>query len=87
MEHYNYTLKGTCSKIVDFDIDDEGRLHNVKFLGGCDGNLKAVGRLTEGLDAKSAADCLEGNLCRNKGTSCADQFAKAIRKALLERSK
>ena len=82
MQHYSYTLTGTCSKIVDFDLDDEGKLHNVKFLGGCDGNLKAVSRLTEGMNAKAAADCLEGNLCRQKGTSCADQFAKAVRKAL-----
>ncbi|MCI6797184.1 MAG: TIGR03905 family TSCPD domain-containing protein [Succinatimonas sp.] len=82
--HYTFDLSGTCAKIVDFDLDETGKLHNVRFLGGCDGNLKAVGRLTEGMDAKAAADCLEGNLCRSKGTSCADQFAKAVRKALAQ---
>ena len=83
MEHI-YRTKGTCSREISFELDGD-KVRNVHFVGGCDGNLKAVGRLTEGLDAKSAAVCLEGNLCRRKGTSCADQFAKAIRKALLER--
>lgn len=80
--HFDFELQGTCSKRVAFDIDEQGKLHGVKFLGGCDGNLKALGRLAEGMDAKKTADILEGNLCRSKGTSCADQFSKAVRKAL-----
>lgn len=80
--HYEFEMYGTCSKRVSFDIDETGCLHEVKFLGGCDGNLKAVGRLTEGMEAKKAVEVLEGNLCRSKGTSCADQFANAVRKAL-----
>ena len=62
---------------IDFDIED-GKLHNVKFIGGCNGNLKAIGKLVEGKDAKEVADILRGNDCNMKGTSCADQFAKAI---------
>ena len=62
---------------IDFDLED-GKLHNVQFIGGCNGNLKAIGRLVEGKDAKEVADILRGNTCGMKGTSCADQFAKAI---------
>jgi uncharacterized protein (TIGR03905 family) len=63
---------------IDFDIDDEKKLHNVSFTGGCNGNLKAIGKLVEGNDAATVADILRGNLCGMKVTSCADQFAKAI---------
>lgn len=62
---------------IDFDIED-GRLYNVAFFGGCNGNLKAIGKLVEGQDAHEIADILRGNDCHMKGTSCADQFAKAI---------
>ena len=82
MNHINFTPSGVCSMQIDFDIDDENRLHNVVFTGGCNGNLKAIGRLVEGKDALETADILRGNLCGMKGTSCADQFSKAIDKAL-----
>lgn len=62
---------------IDFDVED-GKLYNVEFLGGCNGNLKAIGKLVEGKDAKEIADILRGNDCHMKGTSCADQFARAI---------
>jgi uncharacterized protein (TIGR03905 family) len=62
---------------IDFDID-EGKLHNVRFTGGCNGNLKAIGLLVEGKDAGEVADILRGNDCNMKGTSCADQLARAI---------
>ena len=62
---------------IDFDIED-GKLHNVQFIGGCNGNLKAIGKLVEGKDAKEVADILRGNDCNMKGTSCADQLARAI---------
>ena len=76
-----YPTKGTCSRLIDFEIED-GKLHDVRFTGGCDGNLKAIGRLLEGADAKEAANTLRGNLCGRRPTSCADQLAKAIDKAL-----
>ena len=77
MEHITFTPRGVCSMQIDFDLED-GKLHNVQFIGGCNGNPKAIGRLVEGKDAKEVADILRGNTCGMKGTSCADQFAKAI---------
>jgi uncharacterized protein TIGR03905 len=82
MEHIKFSPKGVCSVQIDFDIDDEKKLHNVKFVGGCNGNLKAIGRLVEGKDASEIADILRGNTCGMKGTSCADQLAKAIDEAV-----
>ncbi len=78
---YEYRTQGTCSSAVSFDIED-GKLSNVVFTGGCNGNLKAIGRLVEGKDAREIADLLRGNLCGFKNTSCADQLSKAIDKAL-----
>ena len=78
MKHVTFTPQGVCAMQIDFDIDDEKKLHNVSFTGGCNGNLKAIGKLVEGNDAAMVADILRGNLCGMKGTSCADQFAKAI---------
>ena len=73
-------FKRVCSKRINFSVDDEGKLHDVKFIGGCPGNLVALGRLVEGNDAKQVADILRGNPCGGRGTSCADQFATAIDK-------
>ena len=79
----NYTHKnnGTCSSRVDFSIVD-GKLHNVKFVGGCDGNTKAVAKLLEGMDAERAVEILKGNQCGFRGTSCADQRAIGVENAL-----
>jgi len=77
MEHVKFSPKGVCSIQIDFDIED-GKIYNVKYVGGCNGNLKAIGRLVEGRDAKEVADILRGNTCGMKGTSCADQLARAI---------
>ncbi|MCQ2474268.1 MAG: TIGR03905 family TSCPD domain-containing protein [Saccharofermentans sp.] len=77
MEHVRFSPSGVCAVQIEFDVED-GKLYNVKFLGGCNGNLKAIGRLVEGKDAKEVADVLRGNTCGMKGTSCADQFARAI---------
>lgn len=82
MKNYDYTPTGVCSVNINFDLDDEGRIYNLSFTGGCNGNLKAIGRLLEGSDAKKAADILRGNDCKGRGTSCADQLALAIDKAL-----
>ena len=78
MKHVNFTPNGVCSVNIAFDIDDENKLHNVQFTRGCNGNLKAIGKLVEGKDAKEIAEILKGNQCGMRGTSCADQFAKAI---------
>jgi uncharacterized protein (TIGR03905 family) len=78
MANYKYTPTGVCAREIDFEIDDEGKMHNLRFTGGCNGNLKAIGLLLEGADAKNAAKTLKGNQCGTRGTSCADQLARAI---------
>lgn len=82
MSHFSYTPTGVCSVKIDFDIDDDNKLHNVAFKGGCNGNLKAIGKLVEGRDAAEVSEILKGNLCGMRGTSCGDQFSKAIEAAL-----
>ena len=82
MKNYSYVPKGVCSKLITFAIDENGKLHNVRFLGGCNGNLKAIGRLVEGKDAAEISGLLDGVQCGNGPTSCGDQFAQAIKAAL-----
>lgn len=77
MTHCNYATRGTCARSISFDVED-GKLHNIEFMGGCNGNLKAIGKLLEGADARQAADTLRGNICGHRPTSCADQLARAI---------
>ncbi len=74
---YTFQPKGVCSQKIDFSIED-GKLHNVKFQGGCPGNLLAISKLIEGKPAKEVADLLRGNPCGVRGTSCTDQLAQAI---------
>ena len=81
MKTYTYTPRFVCSRQISFGIED-GKLHNVRFFGGCDGNLKAIGKLVEGLDAAYVAELLKENDCGGRGTSCADQFSRAIEEAL-----
>ncbi|MBR4206553.1 MAG: TIGR03905 family TSCPD domain-containing protein [Clostridia bacterium] len=78
---YVYQTKGTCSSRIDFEIN-EGILSHVVFTGGCNGNLKAIGKLVEGKPAEEIAALLRGNTCGYKNTSCGDQLAKAIDQAL-----
>ena len=82
MKNFVYTPQRVCSKQIIFDIDDENKLHNVKFFGGCPGNLLAIGKLIEGKDAKEIAEILKGNDCGGRGTSCGDQLSIAIEDAL-----
>ena len=78
---YEYKTKGTCSQRILFEIED-GKLHNVQYIGGCNGNLKGIGSLVEGMDANEVATRLEGTTCGFKATSCPDQLAKAIKEVL-----
>jgi uncharacterized protein (TIGR03905 family) len=73
--------KGTCSTQVQFDIES-GKLYNVKFTGGCNGNLQGISALLEGMDANDAVQKLKGLKCNFKSTSCPDQLSKAIEEAL-----
>ena len=86
MESYSFNPQRVCSKRIDFVLDAENRLHDVKFLGGCPGNLLAIGKLVEGKDAKEISDILRGNDCGGRGTSCADQLSIAIDEALKSRT-
>ena len=76
-----YKTHGTCSQQISFDLED-GRIHNVQFVGGCNGNLKGICALVEGMDAKEAISKLEGIRCGFKPTSCPDQLAQALKPAL-----
>lgn len=78
---YSYDTCGTCSKKIFFEIDENNKVHNVSFIGGCNGNLKAIGKLVEGKDKDEIINILEGNLCGSRNTSCADQLAKALKEA------
>ena len=78
---FEYTPQGVCSRKINFDIVD-GKLHNVRFTGGCPGNLIAISKLVEGKDAREIADLLAGNQCGMRGTSCADQLSLAIKSVL-----
>ena len=80
MTHYDYITQGTCSKMISMDLDGEV-VHNVSFFGGCDGNLKAVPILVEGMTVDEIERKLGGVQCGRRGTSCADQLAKAVREA------
>ncbi len=79
--HYQYSPKGVCSYNIEFDMDENGNVSNISFAGGCNGNLKAISKLCEGMNADEIAGKLKGNTCGFKGTSCADQLALAVLKA------
>ena len=82
MKHYEYTPSLVCSRLISFDLDEENRIHNLSFLGGCNGNLKAISKLLEGQTAQYAVNTLQGNTCGPRPTSCADQLSKALIEAL-----
>lgn len=80
MQH-TYTTKGTCSREILFEIED-GKLTNVQFIGGCNGNLKGICSLVEGMAVEEVIARLEGTTCGPKNTSCPDQLATALKEAL-----
>lgn len=78
-----YQTNGTCSKQIDFEVVD-GKLHNVSYLGGCNGNLQGVSALVEGMDVHEAIAKLKGIKCGFKQTSCPDQLARALEQYLAQ---
>jgi len=80
MYHYDYITSGTCSQLISVDLEGE-TVHNVSFTGGCNGNLKAIPILVEGMTVDKIEKMLSGVQCGKRGTSCADQLAKAVRRA------
>ena len=75
---YTYKTRGVCSQMISFEIEDN-RLSNVQFFGGCNGNLKGIGSLVEGMDIDDVIARLEGIKCGMKQTSCPDQLAAALK--------
>jgi uncharacterized protein (TIGR03905 family) len=76
---YEYKPKGTCSTKIHFDIRDN-KVHSVSFENGCNGNLKAISILAEGMDTDELIKKLKGIRCGRRATSCGDQFAQALEK-------
>ena len=74
---FTYKTSGTCSRTIQFEFDENNRMHSLSFEGGCRGNLQGVAKLCEGRDIDEIASVLKGTLCKN-GTSCPDQLSKAI---------
>ena len=77
---FEYTTKGTCSRKIFFEIED-GKVHNVEFLSGCNGNLQGIGKLVEGMDIDEVIRRIDGIRCGGKPTSCPDQLATALKQA------
>ncbi len=75
---YNFTPTGVCPQRISFSMDENNRVTNISFLGGCNGNLKAISKLLNGWTAAEIADKLLGNTCGPRPTSCADQLARAV---------
>lgn len=75
---YEYKTKGTCSQRIFFDVEN-GKVKNVQFVGGCNGNLKGIAALVEGRDVADVIARVEGIRCGMKATSCPDQLAKALK--------
>ena len=74
---FTYSTKGTCSRQILFDVDADNKMHNVRFIGGCSGNLQGIARLVEGKNIDEVQALLAGVRCKGN-TSCPDQLSKAI---------
>ena len=77
---FEYKTKGTCCQRILFEVE-EGKVKNVQFLGGCNGNLKGIAALVEGMDVNDVISRVEGIKCGMKSTSCPDQLAQALKEA------
>ncbi len=84
MKKYTVNTNGVCAMQISFSLD-KGNIYNVQFVGGCPGNTVAISKLVEGTSAQRIVDLLKGNDCDGKGTSCADQLARGVEKALLQK--
>lgn len=81
MKHIVYQTSGTCSQQIELDIDDENRVQNVQFLGGCNGNLQGIAQLVRGMKVEDVKSRLDGIRCGYKSTSCPDQLVRALEQA------
>ena len=78
----DYRPQGVCSSTIHVEVDENGRVHNVQFVGGCAGNTQGVARLVEGMEIHDAISRMEGIRCGYKSTSCPDQLAQALKQLL-----
>ena len=78
---FQYKTKGTCSQMIYFEIEDNN-VHNVSYLGGCNGNLQGISKLVEGMEAQEVIQRVSDIHCGMKPTSCPDQLATALKEAL-----
>lgn len=77
-----YKTKGVCAREIEFEVDENHKVHNVQFVGGCSGNTQGIGCLVEGMDAEEVIKRLKGVKCGFKNTSCPDQLSIALEEAL-----
>lgn len=77
-KRFNYKTQGTCSQFIEVEIDDDGILRDVVFVGGCNGNLQGISSLVRGMKADDIIKKLDGIRCGYKSTSCPDQLCRAI---------
>ncbi|MBE6924295.1 MAG: TIGR03905 family TSCPD domain-containing protein [Ruminococcaceae bacterium] len=80
---YTYKTRGVCSQMIRFEVEDN-KVRNVQFFGGCNGNLKGIASLVEGMDIDEVIARIEGTKCGMKSTSCPDQLAQALKQAKAE---
>ena len=83
--HYTLYPKGVCSTQIDLDVTD-GKIHNLSYTGGCNGNLKALGAMCEGASAEEIIRRLSGITCGYKATSCSDQLARLLQDAMKKKA-
>ena len=83
MAKFTYTTQGVCSAKIDFEVED-GKLKNVAFTRGCNGNTQGISRLVEGMEVHEVIRRLNGTDCGGRGTSCPDQLARALEQSLKE---
>ena len=82
MKIYDYMTQGTCSQAIHIELNDDNTINNVSFTGGCNGNLKGIGKLVEGMPAEKVVEKLRGVTCGFKNSSCPDQLANALSEML-----
>ena len=81
-ETYHDVTKGVGASHIEFEVDDNKKVHNVRFIGGCSGNTQGVASLVEGMDAEEVISRLKGIKCGFKNTSCPDQLSTALEEVL-----
>jgi uncharacterized protein (TIGR03905 family) len=81
---YTFSPRGVCAQEMRVEVDDQGVIQNMQVLGGCSGNLQGISALVRGMSAQEAIQRLKGIRCGFKDTSCPDQFARNLEKAMAE---